>query len=74
MKRAVPTPSVFNNRAVSSNCTASEMRPATVLKVPKNMVSSSVSGMESLAMALNCQPATVVASAENSTSHAMARR
>ena len=45
-----------------------------MLKVPKNIARSSVSGTAALAIALNCQPATVVASAEIRISAAIARR
>ena len=74
MNSAAPTPAVRSTRPVSSNCKISDMTPAIMLKVPKNIASSSVSGMAALAMALNCQPATVVVRAEISTSAAMARK
>ena len=45
-----------------------------MLKVPKNMASASVSGIAALAMALNCQASTVVASDDSRMTAAIAFR
>ena len=45
-----------------------------MLNVPKNIASSSVFGIAALAIALNCQPAMVVASADSRTRLEIARR
>ena len=74
MNNAEPTPIVRSTRPVSSSCRSSDISPAIMLKVPKNMASSSVSGTDALAIALNCQPAIVVVSAEMTISHAIAFR
>ncbi len=57
---------------MKSTCSTSAATPASTLKVPKNIASSSVAGMYSFAMALNCQPATVVTNAASHTTEAIA--
>jgi hypothetical protein len=74
MNNAEPTPIVLSRRPVKSSCRSSDISPATMLKVPKNMASSSVLGTEALAIALNCHPAIVVVTAEMAISHAIAFR
>ena len=72
MNSVRPTPPRRSARPVSSTWSASETTPATMLKVPKNIVSASVSGMEALAMALNCHASTVVASDDRRMTAAIA--
>ena len=74
MNSATPTPAVRSTRPVSSSCSTSDTIPATMLKMPKNIASWSVSGMCALAIALNCQPATVVAAPTVRSATAIARR
>ncbi len=74
MNSAEPTPIVRSRRPVSSSCSTSDISPAIMLKVPKNIASSSVSGIDALAIALNCQPAIVVVSALMRISAAIAFR
>ena len=61
MKSATPTPASRSTRPVSTTCSTSEARPAIMLNEPKKAASWSVSAIDALAIALNCQPATVVA-------------
>ena len=74
MKSAGPTPTVRSTRPVSSSCSTSDITPAIMLKVPKNIASSSVSGTAALAIALNCHPAIVVVNAAIRISAAIALR
>jgi hypothetical protein len=71
MKSACPTPTVRSTRAVSTSCRSSDINPAIMLNVPKNIASSSVPGTASFAIALNCHPAIVVVTAEIRISAAM---
>ncbi len=71
---ATPSPKRRRKRDVRNNCVASDSTPAYTLNVPKNAASASVSGIADLAIARNCQAATVVTSDERQMTPEMARR
>ena len=56
MKSAGPTPTVRSTRPVSSSCRISDITPAIMLNVPKNIASSSVSGHRLLRDRLELPP------------------